>query len=71
MTWQLSVTVIGCIVAVLILFSNWIFKLFPSIEGVGERILRWLCTYGPLWPREPGDTCQSPWPLDQPTAFLR
>ena len=50
MTWQLSVTVIGCIVAVLILFSNWIFKLFPSIEGVGERILRWLCTYGPLWP---------------------
>ena len=49
MPWQLSVTVIGCIVAVLIFFSTWIFKLFPSIEGMGERILRWLCTYGPLW----------------------
>ena len=50
MTWQLWVPVIAGIAVVLILFSNWIFKLFPSIEGVGERILRWLCTYGPLWP---------------------
>ena len=46
MTWQLWATVIGGISVFLVLF----FKLFPSIEGVGERILRWLCTYGPLWP---------------------
>ena len=50
MTWQLWVPVIGGISGFLILFSTWIFKLFPSIEGMGERILRWLCTYGPLWP---------------------
>ena len=49
MTWQLWVPVIGGISGFLILFSTWIFKLFPSIEGMGERILRWLCTYGPLW----------------------
>ena len=27
-----------------------IFKLFPSTEGAGERLPGWLCTHGPLWP---------------------
>ena len=26
------------------------FKLFPSIEGSGQRLWGWLCTHGPLWP---------------------
>ena len=32
------------------LVTVWVFKLFPSIDGAGQRLLRWLCTYGPLWP---------------------
>ena len=41
---------VGGIAGLLSLFTVLIFKLFPSTEGSGQRLLGWLCTYGPLWP---------------------
>ena len=50
MPFEVSVPVVAGVVGALSLLTLWIFKLFPSVNGAGQRLWSWLCTNGPLWP---------------------
>lgn len=45
--WLVLAAAIATVVSLFLLLG---FKLFPSIEGSGQRLWGWLCTRGPLWP---------------------
>ena len=42
--------VIASAAAVFTLVTAWVFNLFPSTHGAGQRFWGWICTYGLLWP---------------------
>ena len=42
--------IVGGISGIVSLLIVLVFGLFPSTRGGGDRLLRWLCTRGPLWP---------------------
>ena len=44
------VPIVGGISGIVSLLLVLFFGLFPSARGAGDRLWRWLCTYGPLWP---------------------
>ena len=50
MDFQAWVPIVGGISGIVSLLLVLFFGLFPSTRGAGDRIWRWLCTQGPLWP---------------------
>ena len=50
MAFQEWVPIVGGISGIVSLLLVLFFGLFPSTRGAGDRLWRWLCTHGPLWP---------------------